>query len=99
MDQKKYHFLLRKMAVIPLMETLNNRVSVSRLKAVARFRAVARLLIGVLPILCFQSLSAQVNLRRDLALNDNWYSIASDSNQHAYEALKYLLLILPPGKK
>jgi len=71
------------MAVTPLTGILNNQqVSVSRLKA------VARLLFGVVLILCSVSLRAQVNLRRDVLLNDNWYSIASDSNQHAYDGFE-----------
>ena len=45
-------------------------------------------LIGVSLVLCSLSLSAQVNLRRDVLLNDNWYSIASDSNQHAYDGFE-----------
>jgi hypothetical protein len=44
--------------------------------------------IGVLLILCSVSSRAQVNLRRDVLLNDNWYSIANDSNQHAYDGFE-----------
>jgi beta-galactosidase len=32
--------------------------------------------------------SAQVNVRRDISMNDNWYSIANDSNQHAYDGFE-----------
>lgn len=45
-------------------------------------------LVSVACLLCAASLSAQVNIRRDVLLNNNWYSIANDSNQHAFDGFE-----------
>ncbi|OQP66414.1 glycoside hydrolase [Niastella vici] len=50
------------------------------------FRTIIKSFLVLYIFLCAQQASAQG--RVDVSLNDSWYSIASDSNQHAYDGFE-----------
>ncbi len=50
------------------------------------FRSIIKDILVFSLVLCSLSVSAQV--RRDVALDENWQSIANDTNQHAYDGFE-----------